>query len=82
MLKYILSVLLISVAVTVCQAQERSVDPSNVLGRVLRIKPTAGMMRWQRIPWARALQDAIHQAKDEKRPIFLWASDDEPLDRC
>ncbi len=63
-------------------AQQQPVDPSRVLGRLLAVKPTPDMLKWQRSPWARSLQEARRMAKAENRPLFLWASDDEPLDRC
>ncbi len=46
------------------------------------IKPTNSELRWQRIPWMQNLAAAVKQAKKEKRPLFLWVSGDEPLDRC
>jgi hypothetical protein len=28
------------------------------------------------------LPEAIRLAKEEGRPVLIWATDDEPLDRC
>ena len=39
--------------------------------------------RWRNgIPWLVDLDQAIRQAKKEKRPILIWVSGDEPLERC
>jgi hypothetical protein len=46
------------------------------------VKPTDSELRWQQIPWMQDLAAAAKQAKKEKRPLFLWVSGDEPLDRC
>jgi hypothetical protein len=46
------------------------------------IKPAQSEVRWKQIPWLQNLELAIGQAKKEKRPLFLWATDDEPLERC
>jgi hypothetical protein len=46
------------------------------------VKPTDSELRWQQIPWMQDLAAATKQAKKEKRPLFLWVSGDEPLDRC
>jgi hypothetical protein len=62
--------------------QERPVDASNVVGRVQAIKPTPEMLPWKGIPWAKDLPEGIKLMREEKRPMFMWASDDEPLDRC
>jgi hypothetical protein len=46
------------------------------------VKPTARELTWERIPWTLDLMDAQRMAKAEKRPIFLWATGDDPLERC
>jgi hypothetical protein len=79
---FLLSLILFGLFAASSSAQDRPVEPSNVLGRMLGMKPDPALLQWQRIPWARTLRDAIRMAKQEKRPLFFWASDDEPLDRC
>jgi hypothetical protein len=37
---------------------------------------------WARVPWLVDLPEAIQAAKAENRPILIWATDDDPLDRC
>jgi hypothetical protein len=46
------------------------------------LKPSDRDIRWRRIPWMQDLDAAVKQAKKEKRPLFIWATDDEPLERC
>jgi len=38
--------------------------------------------KWQRIPWLLDLNEGIRLAKAEKRPLLLWTSGDDPLERC
>ena len=53
-----------------------------LLRRATAIKPTPAELKWQKIPWTRDLAEGQRLAKAEGRPIFLWASGDEPLGRC
>jgi hypothetical protein len=46
------------------------------------VKPAEREQKWKRIPWMLDLDEALTQAKKEKRPLLLWTSGDEPLDRC
>ena len=47
-----------------------------------RIRPKASEVKWQQIPWQTDLVAAIAAAREERRPILVWASGDEPLERC
>jgi hypothetical protein len=38
--------------------------------------------KWRRIPWMLDLNEGIRLAKEEKRPLLLWTSGDDPLERC
>jgi hypothetical protein len=38
--------------------------------------------KWQRIPWLIDLNEGIRLAKQEKRPVLIWTSGDDPLERC
>ena len=38
--------------------------------------------KWQRIPWLLDLDEGIRLAKEEKRPLLIWTSGDDPLERC
>src|SRR4051795_2040132 len=39
--------------------------------------------RWRdAIPWVLDLERAIRRARQEQRPLLLWVSGDDPLERC
>ena len=39
-------------------------------------------MKYQEIPWLLDLEQGIKLAKEEKRPVLMWTSGDDPLERC
>jgi hypothetical protein len=41
-----------------------------------------GELKWQEIPWILDLKEGIRLAKEEKRPVLLWVSGDDPLEKC
>jgi hypothetical protein len=41
-----------------------------------------GELGYREIPWLVDLNEGIKAARDENRPLLLWTSGDEPLDRC
>jgi hypothetical protein len=50
--------------------------------RAAVVKPTAKELAWLQIPWVLDLNAAQSTAKAERRPIFLWVTGDDPLERC
>jgi hypothetical protein len=54
----------------------------DVTRRIEEIKPPEALLGWQRIPWVTDLTEGQRLARREHRPIFLWASGDDPLERC
>lgn len=56
----------------------------NLAGQALcvAIKPTDAELRWQKIPWLTDLGQAQAVAREERRPILLWVTGDDPLERC
>ena len=50
--------------------------------RAAVIKPAAKELAWLGIPWVLNLAEAQKAALEEKRPIFLWVTGDDPLERC
>jgi hypothetical protein len=46
------------------------------------VKPVAAELRWQQIPWLTDLTQGLSVARSEHRPIFLWVTGDDPLERC
>jgi len=50
--------------------------------RAAILRPRPEEQKWLQIPWLVDVTEGVRLAKQEKRPIFLWATTDEPLDRC
>ena len=44
--------------------------------------PHPGELGWQRIPWLTDLAEGVRQARAEGRPLVLFVSGDEPLEKC
>ena len=38
--------------------------------------------KWLAIPWMNDLKKALRVAKQEQRPLLIWVSGDDPLERC
>jgi len=45
-------------------------------------QPHPGELKWQQIPWLTDLAEGIRQARAENRPLVLFVSGDEPLEKC
>ena len=56
--------------------------PSELKSRAEVIKPSAAELRWQRIPWQTDLAKGQRVAGEERRPLLLWVTGDDPLERC
>jgi hypothetical protein len=56
--------------------------PSADARRYRAIQPTKKELQWSQIPWLTDLNEALKLARKEKRPLFLWVSGDDPLERC
>jgi len=50
--------------------------------RAAILKPNPGEYKWQQIPWIVDLNEGLRLAREEKRPILMWVSGDDPLERC
>lgn len=50
--------------------------------RATQIRPSATEQLWKDIPWMTSVVEAQKVAQAEKRPVLMWVSDDDPLDRC
>ena len=44
--------------------------------------PHPGELKWQQVPWMTDLGEAVRQAKEVKRPLVLFVSGDDPLEKC
>jgi hypothetical protein len=57
-------------------------EPAEITHWLEAIRQPPEMTRWQRIPWVTSLPEGFRLARQEKRPLLVWGSDDDPLDRC
>ncbi len=55
-------------------------DAARMYGFVKTLHP--GELRWQQIPWLTDLREAVRQARAEHRPVLLFVSGDDPLEKC
>ena len=55
-------------------------DAARVYAAIKTAHP--GEFKWQQIPWLLDLEVGIRLAKKESRPLLLFVSGDEPLERC
>jgi hypothetical protein len=44
--------------------------------------PHPGELKWQQVLWLTDLREAVRQARAERRPLLLFVSGDDPLERC
>ena len=63
------------------------VAPPGLSAEVARLyrlvkQPHPGELAWQRIPWLTDLGEGIRLAKAEGRPLVLFVSGDDPLEKC
>ncbi len=56
--------------------------PADPEKQAAAIKPAPKELSWRRIPWVLNLAEGQQLAKQENRPIFLWVTGAEPLERC
>ena len=54
----------------------------DLLRRAEVVKPRPGEFKWQQVPWILDLAEGARRAQEEKRPLLIWASGDDPLERC
>jgi hypothetical protein len=79
----------------VCTRQARTdVRPVSAKEDVARLPAAAAQLyadttlfpqptKWRdAIPWLLDLEEGIRVAQEEKRPILIWTSGDDPLERC
>jgi hypothetical protein len=71
-----------------------SSEPPSVSPDVSRLSPEArrlysavrnpqpGELKWQQIPWLTDLQEGMRVAGEENRPLLLFVSGDDPLEKC
>lgn len=61
----------------------RSESPSTSLDDLAaRIKPKPAEETWKMIPWRTSLVEGQKLARELNRPMMVWISSEEPLERC
>lgn len=68
-------------------ADERAPEVVELLKKAERYRPGARDFTWREIPWYDEPAAALKQAREEKRPLFVWIAggrdrDGSPLERC
>jgi hypothetical protein len=56
--------------------------PEELRAKAEVIRPTAEETKWRQVPWVLDLAEGQRVARAERRPMFLWATGDDPLERC
>jgi hypothetical protein len=46
------------------------------------IRQDEALLRWRDIPWYIDAVEGLKTAREEKRPVLLWVTGDDPLGRC
>lgn len=62
--------------------EQATVNSQTITGRLDAMRQSGALIKWQEVPWILDLKEGIRQSRDEKRPMFLWVSGDDPLERC
>jgi hypothetical protein len=75
------------VLVPFARAAEPVPELAEMLKTVAPYRPGAHDFTWREIPWYDDPAAARRQARDEKRPLFVWLAggrdrDGSPLERC
>ena len=55
-------------------------DALNRMAKLVRLDEA--VMRWREIPWYTDAIEGLKAAREEKRPVLLFVTGDEPLARC
>ena len=68
-------------------AAEPVTERDELLKKAAAVRPNDGDLRWQQLPWLTDPAEALKQAREEKRPLFVWLAggrdrDGNPLERC
>jgi hypothetical protein len=73
---------LTGVWLAVAVAGGAELTPDRLAERAAVIRPSADELKWQRIPWVTDLAEGRRLAAAERRPLLLWVTGDDPLERC
>ena len=60
----------------------RADDEAAIRRRIDELRIPEAQLRWQRVPWVADVDEGLRLAREERRPILIWVSGDDPLERC
>jgi hypothetical protein len=86
-MKRYLALFLLANLPAVGNAQDTVPELTAMLKKATQYRPNAHDLVWRQIPWYTDPTDALKQAREEKRPLFVWLAggrdrDGSPLERC
>lgn len=58
---------------------DMTLDATNFREFAAFIRPAEDELRWRAIPWLSDLREAVKQAAEQGKPIFLWTMNGNPL---
>lgn len=61
---------------------QSAADPAQISTLLDSMRQSGALVKWQEVPWLLDLKEGMRQSREEKRPLLLWVSGDDPLERC
>jgi hypothetical protein len=86
-MKRVLALFLLACLPSISNAQSLAPEVIDILKKAANYRPYAQDYVWRKIPWYTDPSQALKQAREEKRPLFVWLAggrdrDGTPLERC
>ena len=86
-MKRFLATMLLLGSAGLAHAGDSVPELSALLNKAAAFRPNSHDLVWRQIPWYTDPADALKQAREEKRPLFVWIAggrdrDGDPLERC
>jgi hypothetical protein len=81
------SLMMLALLSAAATAEDRAPEVKELLKKAAQYRPGERDFKWREIPWFDDPAAALKQARDEKRPLFVWIAggrdrDGSPLERC
>jgi hypothetical protein len=79
--------MLLALLPTAATATDQAPEVKELQKKAAQYRPGERDLTWREIPWFDDPAAAFKQARDEKRPLFVWLAggrdrDGSPLERC
>ena len=58
-----------------------TLDPGDFQELIAAVRPRSEELRWRKNPWQTDLREACRLAAEQRKPIFLWAMNANPLSK-